>query len=126
MRPGLVFAILALSMFGLTGCSRDVSIVGDYKLYDLDGSNQSIIGHKGMVAIHNVTGFATTKPVIYVEVGGGISPSGRGADCSYKLIDTSKHSVIDLPAGTPAEATAIAAISAQKQGLVSRACASPA
>ncbi|MBY0519788.1 MAG: hypothetical protein K2P79_05110 [Sphingomonas sp.] len=121
MKPQLAVALIVWTTLGLAGCDRDIPILDDYKLYDTDGSNQAIIGAKGMVAVTDVTAFAVKNSIIFVEFGGNY----QRQNCSYKRIDTSKQSMIDLANGTLARREAITAIKAQKQGVMSRSCAIP-
>jgi hypothetical protein len=114
---------IAFGLVGLSSCSRDTPISSDYALYDLDGSNQAIIGHGGTVALHNVTGYATERSLIFVEIG----PEGEGFEnptpgCSYRIIDVSKN-IVSMPIPQTANYhMAVAAIRAQRKGFVSRSC----
>lgn len=104
----------------IAGCSRDEPLVGDYKLYDLDGSNQSIIGNNGMIAVSNVSALTVDDPLIFVEIGGDV----QRQNCSYKLIDVAEHSMIVLSVGSARRREAIVAIAARPRGVMSsRSCA---
>ena len=107
----------------VVACHADEDIFNGYTLADLDGSNQAIIGNKGLVAVSNVTALATAEPLIFVETGGKTSSPPTG--CSYWIIDTSKNSLVRLGWGTPAEQKAMALITANKRAVVSRSCSSP-
>jgi hypothetical protein len=52
--PTITMMAMAIT---LISCSRDDVIAKDYKLYDLDGSNQTIIGSAGMVKVSDVTAY---------------------------------------------------------------------
>lgn len=119
MRCCSQIAPLIWSFLILAGCSRDETLLRDYKLYDLDGSNQSITGNVGGTSVSDVTALAVGDPLIFVEFGGDYQHQG----CSYKLIDTSKNSISDLPAGTARRHAAIVAITNQPRGVTKRSCA---
>jgi hypothetical protein len=120
MRRSIAAAWIGLSALGLASCGgRDLAIFDDYKLYDLDGSNQAIIGGDGAVRVTDVTAFATRYPLIFIEVGG---PNPLGNKCAYKLADASRRSVVYLSPGSHLQLVAVAAIRAQRRGVVSRSC----
>ena len=100
MKHSRAFVIICCVLLGLAGCSRDITFIDDYKLYDMDGSNRTIMGHGGGVAISNVTAWAMENRLIFVEVGGEYLPNREKQASFYKLIDSSRHSIIDLPAST--------------------------
>ncbi|MFM9936790.1 MAG: hypothetical protein ACKVOL_11405 [Novosphingobium sp.] len=103
---------------GLAACSADTALLGDYTLHDFGGSNQTILGNQGAMMVGQVTSLAINDPFIYVESYQFDDPR----NCSYKLIDTSNHSLMDLPAGTLARRQAIAAIKTQRKEIMPRSC----
>ncbi len=103
---------------GLSACGADTPLLGDYALYDIGGSNQTILSKQGDIAAQRVTALALKDPYIYVESSG----IGDRLGCSYKLIDTSNHSVIELTTGTLGSREAIVAIKTQKREVMPRSC----
>ena len=112
-----------LCLLLLAGCYQDITIYGDYKLYDLNGSNQAIIGHEGMVSASNVTGYATEGALIFVEIGReGEGFENPGPTCSYQVIDASRNIVSKPLPGSRLFDLAAHAVRTQQKGLVSRSC----
>jgi hypothetical protein len=115
------FGLLSAFTVGLTACSADVPLIADYKVYDLGGSNQVLMGGNGSVSINDVTAVAVVGPLIFVETGG----RGMPRTCSYGVIDTSQNASIPLPVGHPRREAAVAAIRAQDRPVMMRSCAAP-
>jgi hypothetical protein len=83
-------------MLLISACSADRTITGGYKLYDLDGSNQAILGPGGKVSIADVTAYSADGKLIYVETGGRYDASGKHSNgvCSYQIIDTAQGRIL--------------------------------
>jgi hypothetical protein len=121
-----VALILGLATL-MTSCSKDDLIVGDYKLYDLDGSNQAIIGGSGMVSVSDVTSYYVDGHRIYFETGNLGVPiaeytRNKSKLCRYGFIETSKGVVVQTILGDQLQKVIINKLSTVGKGFVHRSC----
>lgn len=125
--PGIIM-IVAASL--VASCSRDASIIKDYKLYDLDGSNQVIIGNAGMTSVSDITSYDVNGTRIVYETGfvGRADKNGTGdkrlRPCEYGYIDTEKGVVVPAEAGSGLDRMIRAQLAKSRRGVVSRSCVS--
>jgi len=122
----IVAIMIGLTMI-VTSCSKDDAIVKDYKLYDLDGSNQTIIGGSGMVKVSDVTAYDLEGDRIYFETGILDAPVVAGDQsrrCKYGFIDTGKNVVVAASLGSALQRAVVNKLAAASKGVVSRSCVS--
>lgn len=110
-----------------TACSKDDAIIKDYKLYDLDGSNQIIIGGAGMVKVADVTAYNVERDRIYFETGVLDAPimsedRSQFVSCRYGFIDIAKNVVVTASVGSVLQKTVERKLSSSSKGVVSRSC----
>src|SRR6478735_2883416 len=84
----IILCVIAIS------CSNSTNIIGNYKLYDLGGSNQAIGGNGGMTSVTDITAYAIVGTRIVFETGdvGLTDKNGRSVmspPCRYGMINTS-------------------------------------
>jgi hypothetical protein len=89
-----------LATCGLSACAPlDEHIAQDYVVADLGGSNQTLLGARGMVAIDKITAYKLEAPYIYVEVGGYPRFADRAKrSCEYERVDMRGGEVSSPPA----------------------------
>lgn len=124
----LVTLMLGLTML-IASCSSDTVIIGDYKLYDLDGSNQDITGAAGMVSVSDVTAYNLEGNRIYFETGVLDAPIAKGDHnrydrCKYGFIETTKNAVVYANLGSVLQREIVRKLEAGRNGVVSRSCVS--
>ena len=119
MRSRSSLLTLAVCAFELTACSSDIPLIADYKVYDLGGSNQLIMGGNGSVSVDRVKAFAIQKPLILVETG----RSGVPGTCSYGVINSSTDTWTALPLGHSHRHEVVATIRAQGKRVMLHSCA---
>jgi hypothetical protein len=122
----IVAIMIGLAMLA-TSCSKDDAIVKDYKLYDLDGSNQTIIGGSGMVKVSDVTAYNLEGDRIYFETGildAPVAAGGQSDRCKYGFIDTAKNVVVAASLGSALQRAVVSKLTAATKGGVSRSCVS--
>jgi hypothetical protein len=116
---------LGIGVFAAS-CSRDDNIVKDYKLYDLDGSNQAIIGGSGMVKVSDVTAYRVDGNLILFETGVLDSPIGlsraQSELCRYGFIETTKNTIVAAKDGSSLRALIIRKLATESMGTLSRSC----
>ena len=114
-----------ISMFPcIISCSKYNVIVKDYKLYDLDGSNQAIIGRSGMTAIHDVTSYKMYQDKILFETGVINSKNiNRIELCLYGYININDGSVVNAKYNSKLSNYIRARLVDSSEGIVSRSCA---
>lgn len=119
---------LLIASLTLMACSSDTLIVSDYKLFDLDGSNQAIIGAEGAVSVSDITAYDVDGSVILFETGtlGLIDQGGTetltAGPCNYGYIDTKKSMAVPAAAGSSLHRFIRARLAASRKGVVSRSC----
>lgn len=120
----LRFGMLGGFAFLLLSCSTDVTIVEDYKIYDLGGSNQSIIGNRGMTSIFDVTAYSVVGKYIYVEHGGHYDKTGKrsAGDCKYSVIDTDNNRIIKVTNNMEIYQRVVGNIAKNGESFVTRSC----
>ena len=117
-------AVLILCMLAAS-CSRDDSIIGDYKIYDLDGSNQAIIGKSGLVNVSDITSYKLEGRRIYFETGVLNAPPGEAAQvCKYGFIDTAAGLVVPAGPKSSLQGMIVSKLAEARKGVVSRSCVS--
>ena len=84
--------LILTSILLLSGCSSDDHITSDYVIYDLGGSNQTLIGNAGMTSVPDVTAYATAGRFIIVET----------KQCQYGFIDSASGKVAKVPKSSAA------------------------
>ena len=118
--------VVTLSLLGgmlLTACVSDEYVAQDYVIYDLGGSNQSLIGADGMIEIENVTAFRLAEPFIFVEAGGRYD-NGRTLQqpCSYHLIDMRNQRKISPRVGSREALAYAAKMTSGAKTIMARSC----
>ena len=113
--------ILALSA-NASACSKQSTIEKDYKLYDLDGSNQSIIGNGGNTSVENVTLFSKNGDLIFFETRSLSNNIESTKKCSYGFIDTKNGLVKFANIGTNIYDNIINHLKTNGEGAVYRTC----
>jgi hypothetical protein len=119
--------LLAMSSYFLLACSKDTPIISDYKLYDLDGSNQAIIGNQGMVSVSDVTAYDIDGKRIVFETGAidrnGDETSGQKLrSCWYGFIDTTNNVVVRAKRNSRVHHDIINRLKLARNAAVSRSC----
>jgi hypothetical protein len=111
----------------LASCSKDDTIVRDYKLYDLDGSNQVIMGGSAMVSVSDVTAYRYEEDLIYFETGILDSPISVGNNvnrCRYGFINTARNVVVVADMGSDLQRLIMKKLIANRRGALTRSCIS--
>lgn len=108
-----------------TSCSLDTWLANGYKLYDLGGSNQSIIGNNGETNIIGVTGYIVIQNFIVFETRPGESSIKSGVPagaCGGGVIDTSSNKVYFAQYGSKLELDTHRALSSRLAHTISASC----
>lgn len=122
----MVLAIVIIAL--LASCSKDQAITQDYKLYDLDGSNQVIIGNAGAIKVSDVTAYDFDGKKIAFETGifasdvGKIITSELLNSCKYGYIDIRNKVVVTAKSGSMLNRVIREKLAASKKGVVARSC----
>lgn len=121
-----IFFLIAMSCL-TTSCSQDNVIIADYKLSDLDGSNQVIIGNAGMVAVFDVTAYRLEGKNIIFETGaiGLKNRAGNSQElnsCNYGFINSEKGIIISAEPESKLSKIIIGKLAISRKASVSRSC----
>lgn len=122
----MTVAIAFLLVAVLNACSSDTSIANGFKLLDLGGSNQAIVGPRG-VGVTDVTAYSDIGARILFETGDvGKKMEARDPKdppyCEYGYIDVERNSVVRLDQNGEESAAVRSALRVNPKGVVSRSC----
>jgi len=119
----LVWLSLFAAALSFASCNQPETIVPGYQISDVGHASQVIIGDEGRISVDRVTAYAVDGKRIFVELDSSDPAKYRRIDsCEYKLIETSRHQVVDLRKGSTAYSEALQKLRHMPKSAFSRSC----